>query len=166
MSDDLNLKISQFMDNELEHTDALQLLTSLNRQPELQHKLNRYAAISHALKSHVYLEVKTGFSENIAQHIQQESVPDLEQPESFKQTYQWLTLAVSLAIIAFVVEQSFNSQLFMPTTTMQMAQNWLPEHSDLNKQISLYLQEHSSDTYAHHEAEVKPYAKVTAYNQK
>ena len=71
MSDDLNLKISQFMDNELEHTDALQLLTSLNRQPELQHKLNRYAAISHALKSHVYLDVKTGFSENIAQHIQQ-----------------------------------------------------------------------------------------------
>jgi sigma-E factor negative regulatory protein RseA len=75
MLEDLNLNISQFMDHELEHADALLLLATLNAQPELQHKLNRYAAISHALKSGVYLEVKANFLEHIAQQIQPVPVP-------------------------------------------------------------------------------------------
>ena len=49
MSEDLNQKISQFMDNELEHADTLQLLNTLSDQPELQNKLKRYAAISLSL---------------------------------------------------------------------------------------------------------------------
>jgi sigma-E factor negative regulatory protein RseA len=166
MSEDLNQKISQFMDNELEHADALQLLAALNAQPELQHKLHRYAAISYALKNQVYLKVKDDFSANIAEQIQQEPVPVIEQALSFKQTYQWLALAASLAIIAFILDQSFNAQLFKPAATLQMAQRWLPEQSDLNKLIGQYLKEHSFDAYAKSEVDDKPYGKVTTYNQK
>jgi sigma-E factor negative regulatory protein RseA len=166
MSEDLNQKISQFMDNELEHADAIELLAALNAQPELQHKLHRYTAISHALKNQVYLKVKDDFSANIAEQIQQESVPVIEQAPSFKQTYQWLALAASLAIIAFIVDQSFNTQLFKPAATLQMAQRWLPEQSDLNKLIGQYLKEHSFDAYAKSDADDKPYGKVTTYNQK
>ena len=166
MSEDLNQKISQFMDNELEHADALQLLAALNAQPELQHKLHRYTAISHALKNQVYLKVKADFSANIAEQIQQEPVPVIEQASSFKQTYQWLALAASFAIIAFILDQSFNTQLFKPAATLQMAQRWLPEQSDLNKLIGQYLQEHSPDAYAKSEVDDKPYAKVTTYNKK
>ena len=166
MSEDLNQKISQFIDNELEHTDALLLLATLNAQPELQHKLHRYAAMSHALKSQVYLDVKADFSDNIAQQIQQEPVSVFEQSVPFKRAYQWLALAASLAIIALVVEQSFNRQLVIPAATIKMALHWLPEQSDLNKRISLYLQEHSSGAYAQSETHEKPYAKVTTYKQK
>ena len=166
MSEDLNQNISQFMDNELEHADALQLLAALNAQPELQHKLHRYTAISHALKNQVYLKVKDDFSANIAEQIQQEPVPVIEQAPSFKQTYQWLALAASLAFIAFIVDQSFNAQLFTPAATLQMAQRWLPEQSDLNKLIGQYLKEHSLDAYAKSEVDDKPYGKVTTYNQK
>lgn len=166
MSEDINLKISQFMDNELEHDDALKLLNTLAAQPQLQHKLNRYTAISQALKSQVYIDLKVGFSENIAECIQKELAPDLEKPELFKQTYHWLALAVSLAIIAVIVGQSFNSQLAIPSTTIELAQHWLPEQSDLNKRISLYLKEHSLGVYAESEADVKPFAKATTYKQK
>jgi len=161
MSEDLNQKISQFMDNELEHAEALLLLANLNAQPELQHKLNRYAAISHALKSGVYLEVKADFLDDIAQQIQQEPipVPIVEKPVAFKQAYPWLVLAASLAMIALLTEQRFNSQFVIPAATLQMAQRWLPESSDLNKRISLYLKEHRSDAYAQSQDEVKPYSR-------
>lgn len=154
------------MDNELEHDDALKLLNTLAAQPQLQHKLNRYTAISQALKSQVYIDLKVGFSENIAECIQKELAPDLEKPELFKQTYHWLALAVSLAIIAVIVGQSFNSQLAIPSATIELAQHWLPEQSDLNKRISLYLKEHSLGVYAESEADVKPFAKATTYKQK
>jgi len=166
MSEDLNQKISQFMDNELEHSEALLLLATLKAQPELQHKLTRYSAISHALKSDVYVNVQNDFSDKIAQCIKQEPVPIVLKPVPFKKTYQWLALAASMAIIAFIVKQSFNSQLFKPAATLQIAQRWLPEQSDLNKRISLYLQEHAADAYVQEEGNVKPYAKVTTYNQK
>lgn len=154
------------MDNELEHDDALKLLNTLAAQPQLQHKLNRYTAISQALKSQVYIDLKVGFSENIAECIQKELAADLEKPVLFKQTYHWLALAVSLAIIAVIVGQSFNSQLAIPSTTIELAQHWLPEQSDLNKRISLYLKEHSLGVYAESEADVKPFAKATTYKQK
>ncbi len=154
------------MDNELEHSEALLLLATLKAQPELQHKLNRYSAISHALKSDDYVNVQTDFSDKIAQRIKQEPVPIVLKSVSFKKAYQWLALAASMAIIAFIVKQSFNSQLFEPAATLQIAQRWLPQQSDLNKRISLYLQEHDSNAYAQGEENVKPYAKVTTYNQK
>jgi sigma-E factor negative regulatory protein RseA len=154
------------MDNELEHDDALKLLNTLADQPQLQHKLNRYTAISQALKSQVYIEIKAGFSENISECIKKELAPDLDKPVPFKQVYHWLALAVSFAIIAVIVGQSFNSQLAIPKATIQMAQHWLPEQSDLNKQISLYLKEHSRGVYAESEAYVKPFTKATTYMQK
>ncbi len=55
MPEDLNQKISQFLDNELDHVQALNLLNKMQLQPELQDKLNRYEAISHALKTDVFL---------------------------------------------------------------------------------------------------------------
>ncbi len=159
MSEDLNQNISQFMDNELEYAEALLLLATLNTQPELQHKLKRYAAISDALKSGVYLEVKADFLDHITQQIQQEPIPIpvFEKPAAFKQAYPWLVLAASLAIIALLTEQRFNKRLVIPAATLQMAQHWLPESSDLNKRISLYLKEHRSDAYAQSQDEVKPY---------
>ena len=166
MSEDLNLKISQFMDNELEYDETVMLLNALAAEPQLKHKLNRYLAISHALKSQVYLDVKADFSETIAKYIQQEPILVLEKTMLIKQTYQWLALAASFAIIAFVVEQSLGSQLFKPVATLQIAQQLLPEQSDLNKRITVNLQNHNSGAYAESDEGVKPYAKVTIYNQK
>jgi sigma-E factor negative regulatory protein RseA len=159
MSEDLNLKLSQFIDNELEHDEALKLLNALADQPHLQHKLKRYEAISHAIKSQVYLEVKADFSANIAQQIKQDALPFIDKKQAFKQTYQWLALAASIAIIAFIVEQGINNQRFNSTAT-------LPKDSDLNKRIGQYLQDHSPDAYANGEIDAKPYAKVTIVNPK
>ena len=58
MPEDLNQKISQFLDNELDHVEALNLLKKMQLQSELQDKLNRYEAISHAMKTDVFLLAK------------------------------------------------------------------------------------------------------------
>jgi len=165
MSEDLNQKISQFIDNDLEQDEALKLLNALADQPHLQHKLKRYESISHAIKNQVYLEVHADFSQKIAQQIKQDALPVLDKKQYLKKSYQWLALAASIAIIAFIVEQGINNQKFNSTATLQMAIQWLPENSDLNKRIAQYLQEHSPELYANGAADVKPYAKVTIYDQ-
>ena len=72
MPEDFNQKISQFLDNELDDVHALSLLKKMQMQPELQDKLNRYEAISHAMKTDVFLLTRADFSTKIRQKVQQE----------------------------------------------------------------------------------------------
>ena len=102
MPEDLNQKISQFLDNELDHADALNLLQIMQSQPELQDKMNRYEAISHALKTDVFLAAKSDFSAKIHQQIQQEPFHLLPQRKSFKRTHKLMALAASIAIVAVI----------------------------------------------------------------
>ena len=50
MPENLNQKISQFIDNELDEVDALYLLNKMQFKPELQGKLNRYQTIGQVIK--------------------------------------------------------------------------------------------------------------------
>ena len=69
MPEDLNQKISQLLDNELDHVNALNLLKKMKFQPELQDKMNRYEAISHALRTDVFLSTQADFSTKICQRL-------------------------------------------------------------------------------------------------
>ena len=110
MSEDLNQKISQFLDNELDHVNALNLLKKMQFQSELQDKLNRYEAISHALKTDVFLSTKADFSTKICQQIQNEPVYFLPQHKPFKRTHKLIALAASIAIVAVIAGRSMNDQ--------------------------------------------------------
>ena len=55
MSEDLNQKVSQFLDNELDNVQALNLLKKIQLQSELQDKLSRYEAVSYAMKTEIFL---------------------------------------------------------------------------------------------------------------
>ena len=72
MNEELNQKISQFLDNELDHDEALSLLQKMQSRSELINTKNRYEAISHALKTDVFLAVDPDFSAKISEAIQQE----------------------------------------------------------------------------------------------
>jgi sigma-E factor negative regulatory protein RseA len=177
MPEDLNQKISQFLDNELDPADAMNLLKKMPLQPGLQDKFNRYQAISHAMKSDVFLLTKADFSTKIRQQIQQEPVYLLPQHKSFKRSHKQIAVAASIVIVGVIAGRSLNEpeQHFNAATTLQVAQQQLPEQSGksveaaqypLNKRINEYLQAHNSSVYTNGEANFQPFARVTAYSHK
>ena len=181
MPEDLNQKISQFLDNELDHVQALNLLKKMQLQSELQDKLNRYEAISHAMKTDVFLVTKADFSTKIRQQIQKEPVYLLPQQKPFKRSHKQIAVAASIAIVAVIAGRSMNGpdQHFKAASTVQVAQHQQPEQSakplvyanqaaqyPLNKRINDYLQAHNSSVYTNGEANFQPFARVTAYSQK
>jgi sigma-E factor negative regulatory protein RseA len=181
MSEDLNQKISQFLDNELDHVQALNLLKKMQSQPGLQDKMVRYEAISHALKTDTFLVTMADFSAKTHQRIQQEPVYLLPQHKSLKRTHKLIALAASIAIVAVIAGRSMNEpdQHFKAASAVQVAQQQLSGQPStpvvyanqaaqypLNKRINDYLQAHNSSVYTNGEANFQPYARVTAYSQK
>ncbi len=180
MPEDLNQKISQFLDNELDHADALSLLQKMQAQSDLQDKMQRYEAISHALKTDVFLATRSDFSANIHQQIQQEPIYLLPQRKALKRSHQLMALAASVAIVAVIAGRSINNELpSKASSTLTVAQQPLPEQSyatvdaasqaeqyPLNKRINDYLQAHNSSVYTNGEADFQSYARVTAYSRK
>ncbi|MDD2659640.1 MAG: sigma-E factor negative regulatory protein [Methylococcales bacterium] len=178
MPEDLNQKISQFLDDELDHNDALHLLKKMQSEPELQDKFSRYQAISHAMKTETFLLTKTDFSTKIRQQIQQEPVYLLPQKKSFQQNHKKIAMAASIALVAVITGRYANNPSQHPkaaSTALQVAQNQLPDRSGkpvdatqypLNKRINDYLQAHNSSVYTNGEANFQPFARVTSYSRK
>jgi len=174
MSEDLNQKISQFLDNELNHIEALKLFKKIQSQPELQDKLNRYEVISHAMKTDTFLLTKNDFLKNIRQQIQQEPVYLLPQHKSFKRSHKQIAVAASIVIVAVIAGHSLNDQNSnsRSASILQVTQHQPPEQlvnasqaqHPLNKRINDYLQAHNSSVYTNGEANFQPFAKVTAYS--
>lgn len=65
-------KISQFIDDDLERGEALELLTTMQQRPDLQAKLRRYALLQHALKSESVLVADTDFAARVRQQLEAE----------------------------------------------------------------------------------------------
>ena len=182
MPEDLNQKISQFLDNELDHVHALKFLKKIQLQSELQDKLHRYEAISQAMKTDVFVLSKSDFSTKIHMLIQKEPVYLLPQHKPFKWSHKQIAVAASIAIVAVIVAgRSMNNpaQHSRTVATVQVAQNKLPEQSSkhvdyvsqaaqepLNKRINDYLQAHNSSVYTNGEADFQPFARVTTYSHK
>jgi sigma-E factor negative regulatory protein RseA len=186
MYEDLNQKISQFLDKELDYNEALSLLNKIQEQPEAKNKLSRYEAISHALKTEVFLTVRPDFSERIRQEIQHEPtylLPPRKFPQhkQFKRNHKIFAVAASLAVVAVITAHSINDSADKTKTAsiIEVAQQQLPEQpselvsykneaepSPLNSQINDYLQAHNSSVYTNGEANFQPYTRVTAYSRK
>jgi sigma-E factor negative regulatory protein RseA len=177
MPEDLNQKISQFLDNELDHVHALNLLKKMQLQSELQDKLHRYEAISDAIKTDVFLLTNSDFSTKIRQQIQQEPIYLLPQHKPIKRGYKVIALVASIVIVAVIAERGMNNQVeqLKAASTLQVAQQQEPkpvvyahqaEQPSLNTRINEYLQAHNSSVYTNGEANFQPFARVTAYSQK
>jgi sigma-E factor negative regulatory protein RseA len=179
MPEDLNQKISQFLDDELgHHNDALYVLKKMQSQPELLDKFNRYQAISHAMKTGTFLLAKTGFSTKIHQRIQQEPLYLLPKKQSFQRNHKKIAMAASIALVAVITGRYANNPALHSkavSTPLQVAQHQLPDQSGkpvdatqypLNKRINDYLQAHNSSVYTNGEANFQPFARVTSYSSK
>ena len=179
MDEELNQKISQLIDNEISPGEALSLLHKMQTQSRLLDKMFRYEAISHALKSEVYLSPPSDFTERVRQQIQHEPAYLLPQHKPFLRSYKILALAASIAVVAVIASRSMNA----PVETFQApaiavaeppAQESPPlsvsaqqlEQEQVNMRFNDYLRAHSDSVYINGQANFQSYARVAAYGRK
>jgi sigma-E factor negative regulatory protein RseA len=181
MSEDFNQKISQFLDNELDHNQALNLLNKIKLQPELQDKLNHYQSISNAIKTGDFILAKDDFLTKIQEQLHKEPIHFFPSQNSSKWSHKQIALAASIAIIAVIAGNGMlNLDLHSKiASNIQVAQYPQPQKASvpvayankskqypLNKRINDYLQAHNSSVYTNGEANFQPFTRVTAYSQK
>jgi Anti sigma-E protein RseA, N-terminal domain. len=68
MHEELNQKISQFIDNELEQQEALNLLKSIRSTPTLNRQYNHHRTISQAIKTDTVVFVKADFATSLSKN--------------------------------------------------------------------------------------------------
>ena len=194
MIEELNQKISQLIDNDLDKEDALALLKKMKQDPVLQAKLSRYETIGHAIKSDVFLSVDSDFAARVNQAIKKEPVYLLPKRKSvFNPNLRLSALAASIALLAVLVSQGFltySSSESLNKPSLLIASNTKPEPLNTLAQISQslvpserpletksgtvqpsvsrfaeYLQAHNSTRYIDGGFERQPYARVVSYSQ-
>jgi sigma-E factor negative regulatory protein RseA len=190
MHDEVKQKISRFIDGELGYDETLSLLKKLQSDDVLKNTMSRYQAISQALKTDEFYQVKSDFSGKVFQEIQREPAyllpqlkpqPQLQPPNRQLSRNKLFALAASVLAVAVLVGQGLRDnhpvnpyQTLAATTVPErqlVASSTKPEkllqqkHQSLNTQFNDYLQAHNSSVYTNGEANFQPYAKVTAYGQ-
>jgi sigma-E factor negative regulatory protein RseA len=189
--EEVNQKISRLIDGELSYDETLDLLKKIQAQEALKTKMCRFQAISQALKTDEFYQVKADFSRKIFQEIQREPAcllpllkrqspyqPQTKQPKRIKM----LAIAASTIAVAVLVGQSFrndpSANHYQTITAMSVPpQQLLPSFSEpeklkknnrqpLNAQFNEYLQAHNSSVYTNGLANFQPYGTVTSYGQR
>ncbi|MEQ1636157.1 MAG: sigma-E factor negative regulatory protein [Methylococcales bacterium] len=125
MSDPIHQKISQFLDDDLNQLESLQLLNALQQQPHLQSTMQRYLLINQALKSRPVLAASEGFVAQIQQKLEQEPVYFLPRqsrisPPFFKKAA--LALAASVAAVAIILPVGMRVISINHTGVLNLAQ--------------------------------------------
>jgi negative regulator of sigma E activity len=176
MTEHLNQKLSQFLDNELDPVEALSLLKNLHNSPGLQDKYNRYQTIGQVIKANKVSVANTDFITQINKQLQHEPVYLLPIKTAPKKLYKQMAIAASIVMIAVITSYNFagSMQQFAAESGFKMAQVQQnePAHDaakaieyPLNKQINDYLQAHNMKN-VDNEQSYQPYARVSSYNQK
>jgi sigma-E factor negative regulatory protein RseA len=185
MHDDLKQKISQFLDNELDQEESLGILKKIQIEPELLSKMIRYEAISHVLKTDVFLYPSSDFSAKVNKELKNEPTHLLPKNhifgiQRFPRQSTIIALAASIAAVAIISFQSNNfagNDLKKPQP-LQLAKQQIPEklapviaglpekdQLPANARFNDYLQAHNSSIYTSGEADFRPFATVSVHSR-
>jgi sigma-E factor negative regulatory protein RseA len=159
-------KLSLLVDDQLDNSRAVPLLKSVQRDPELQAKLQRYAMISQALKGEQGAVAGLDFADKVKRQLQAEPVYFLPRKKSHDHLKTSLAVAASmvLAVLGFYAGTKQNQvQPFAEVTTA--AEHQAPA-DQMNAQFKDYLQAHDNVWYVNNNVGVKSYARLASYQPK
>ncbi len=180
MKEEVNQKISQFLDDELDHSELDNLLHIVKKQPELKQKMQRYQLANQMMKLEQTVQIDIDFSNRINQQLQNEVHHFLPIQQQHKASFKlWqkasLAAAASVAFVAFLVSQQTIVNSPLPATAtapIQLSQNKpLPaEPKQLAKvnqheRLKAYLQAHNNDLYTHGNINIRPMVRVASYGR-
>lgn len=180
MNKDINQKISQFLDGELDHAAIDSLLLEIKKNPELKNKINRYQMMTQALSPEQGIDIRVDFLTNIKQQIESEPHYLLPKQATNKRTVGFwqktsFAVAASVACVAVVISQQSGVQINkMPqqlaSVEVQSIEQPVQVVAD-NKQpsqherLKAYLQAHNDDLYTHGSAYIHPLASTVSYGR-
>ncbi|PPD35903.1 MAG: hypothetical protein CTY19_02330 [Methylomonas sp.] len=160
-------KLSLLVDDQLDKAQALSLLKSVQREPELQAKLQRYALISQALKAEKTLVANVDFAERIKLELKSEPVYFLPQKKP-ADNIKKVSLAVAASAVLAVVWLSAAQLKDQPESTAginTLAQNTL-QAEQMNAQFKEYLQAHDNAFPVNSNVGVQSYPRMASYQSK
>lgn len=178
MNEELNLKLSQYIDNELEPKERVVFEALLNKNSELQARLERYQLMRQAIKLSPVTEPVNDFLNAIKQQLEHEPIYFLPKRKRVFDNFKPMAIAVSLLLVAVLTGYSVKTiQLQLQEVAgMQVAQNAVNNNVatvsakaieyPINKQISDYLQAHNEELVGNVNPPYQPYARVSSYGQK
>jgi sigma-E factor negative regulatory protein RseA len=183
MQNDVDQKLSMFIDGELDYAESADLLKRINSDEALKKRLLRYQAIGLALQTEQYPELKLDFSSQISQRIKQEPTYLLPQTRtegtSRKRLFAMAASTIAAAVlVGEIVWQGHGSgdasvaglASSQPQKPVSVAKANNPPGSQttvkkqpMTAQFNDYLQAHNASVYTNGEANFKTYAKVASY---
>jgi sigma-E factor negative regulatory protein RseA len=167
MQEQLNEKLSQLIDDELDSQQALSLLKSLQNDGLLKDKLRRYQIASQVMKSGEYSHVTSDFVDKIHEQIRQEPTYFLPRKKS---AVHWqkaaLAVAASIALAVVWVSTKVDKQMHDPYATAEIvAQSKDASAEEMHARFKDYLEAHDNAMYVNSVQAGQPYARVVGYRQ-
>ena len=152
-------KLSLLVDDQLDNAQAIPLLKSVQRDPELQAKLQRYALISQALKGEQGAVADLDFAEKLKRQLKSEPVYFLPRKTSLA-----VAASVVLAVVGFYAGKMQNR--IQPLAEITTAAQRQTPADQMNAQFKDYLQAHDNVWYVNNNVGVKSYARLASYQPK
>jgi negative regulator of sigma E activity len=175
MLDEVNFKISQFVDGELTAKEVFKLLKNMQEEPELGEVFRRYEAVSQALKTDVFLAADEGFVARVSAQIEAE--PTVFCPSSRPVRRHAKTIMVAAAsfaavavIVAGVLQQrgkplAGGMELVQQQPGGQLyAASSRPQADDAR--FNEYLEAHGATLYSGGSSVHQAYGQVVGYGRK
>lgn len=190
MHNDVNQKLSMFIDDELSYDETQLMIKRIKSDSSLKAVMLRYQAISHALKTEEYQKLNSDFFEKVSQQVRQEATYLLPEKKSINppRHRKMIAIAASTLVAAVIVgetikfKQSQLSYQQLASTTsaanpsslavnqsatviIQQAKEKPSDRQPMTKEFNDYLQAHNGSLYMNGGVGAQPYAKVAAYGQ-
>jgi len=178
MTTEINQKISQFLDDELDHACLDELLLKIKQQPELKDKIRRYQMMTQAMTLDSAVIANVDFVTNIGQQLDKEPhhlLPIRTVKKAQNRFWQKTSLAVAatVACIAVILSQSEPLQQTLPSPQLAKADTQVIEvpvqlastKPTQHERLKAYLQAHNDDLYTHGSLNMQPLVRVASYGQ-
>lgn len=177
MSEQLNQKISQYLDGDLDRNDALHLLKEMQVDTRLQSKLQRYLIAQQAIRATPSIMAEQDFLSKVQQGLQSEPVYFLPKAKSKINTLKkssLLAVAASLVALTVMVPVWMKSTFVNPNASMMLSQEKttdVTERSEhvrmypVNQRFQDYLQAHNGSLYTNGTTRNLAQAQLAGYDQ-
>lgn len=175
MREELNFKISQFVDGELAAEDAFKLLKSFQEDGELENIFCRYDAVSQAIKSDIFLVADVDFVEKVSAQIKNEPTIFLPAKQPFRGHAKTITaIAASFAALAVAIAGALQFRDKQMASQMDLVQRQANEQiyvdsspvQEDDTRFNDYLEAHGATLYDGVHVSHPAYGRVVSYGRK
>jgi sigma-E factor negative regulatory protein RseA len=164
MQDKLNEKLSLLLDDELESQQALNLISQIKTNADLQGKFQRYQLISQAIKKQDAYPMDEGFVDKIQQRLRNEPaylLPVKSRISPRQKAFYAIAASLLVAVVWLLSSQQQQASDLYQVAAIEPQTPQVQIDSGLND----YLQAHDNSVYVGHRNFPQAYTRVVGYQQ-